>query len=123
MAIGTIGLGVAVGYHISVDMLKYTANVYETKIEELSTLNSDLDSHLSRLQDLKSQMSGFWNDDKAEDTGLTLDQEIRLVREASSRVKNLKEAFVAAKAEMDTASGSASGFINQAIEAVQNLKG
>lgn len=123
MAIGTIAAAASVGYTISVEMLKYTADVYQTKINELNSLNTELDTHLSNLQRLKGQMSGFWNDDKAEETGKTLDQEIRAVQQASDRVTNLKSVFEAAKAEMDTASGSAGGFINQAMEVVQNLKG
>ena len=45
--------------------IKYTKAQYQAKIDELEAYYNELARHLTTLENLKSQMFNFWNDENA----------------------------------------------------------
>ena len=66
--------------------IKYTKGQYLAKLTELENYYSQLDTHLTRLKELKDQMYNFWDDSNAQKTGLILSQQIRYVQTTMDHV-------------------------------------
>ena len=65
--------------------VKYTKAQYQAKITEIEGYYNQLEQHLARMQELKSQIFNFWNDANAQTTSQVLAAQIRNVQTAMDR--------------------------------------
>lgn len=94
MAIGTaIAIGATLGLAGQGFLFNYTKDQYEVKVSELEGLLARLKEHLSRLQELRSQLPQFWEDDTAQKTGEALDKTIKQVIDAMNLSENLLSTY------------------------------
>lgn len=74
-------------------LFNYTRNEYEIKVAELEELIARLNQHLDRLQELRSQIPQFWDDENARETGVVLDKTIKRVLDAMNLSENLSRTY------------------------------
>lgn len=101
--------------------VKYTKAQYEAKIAELEGYYMQLEEHLARMEDLKSQMFNFWDDSNAQMVGQVLAVEIRSVRTAMDRTKDMLIFYKSAVEKLDGANLSASGLLQDALGILSSL--
>ena len=102
-------------------VIKYTKAQYQAKIDELEAYYSELARHLTNLENLKSQMFDFWNDEnarKAEDslvnTIAKLKGELNYTREMIIMYKNIV-------AKLDSTNASMSDLLEEASSMLKLL--
>ena len=95
--------------------VKYTQAQYQAKIVELEGYYHQLEQHLARMQELKSQMFNFWDDANAQKTGQILAIQIRAVQTAMDRTSDTLSFYKAAIEKMDGVNISAGDLLEQAI--------
>lgn len=74
-------------------ILKYSASVYQSKITQFESLNSQLESHLETLEGLKNQIPNFWESDQTGKFIESISKAIVKVRQASDNVTNLRRVY------------------------------
>lgn len=62
-------------------LVNYTKAQYEAKVVELEGYYNMLSQHLTKMEELKSKMFEFWDDENAQKTGLLLSVKIGSVRD------------------------------------------
>ena len=75
-------------------ILNYSSNVYETKIERMESLASQLQTHLSTLEAQKNQIQEFWNDEKGIKYYDIITDNIIKVRDAIEEINKLKQMYM-----------------------------
>lgn len=101
-------------------ILKYSKAQYQAKISELEGYYAQLEQHLQRMEDLKSEMYNFWNDKNAQTTGQILAIEIRAVRSAMDRTNDMLTFY---KSAVDKLGGTDSAVGDLLQEALNLLSG
>lgn len=96
-------------------IVRYTKAQYQTKITELQGYYSQLESHLSTMEGLKEQMYQFWDDENARTTGTALASEIRQVKNAMDRTKDMLSFYKGAIEQLDAANISVGSTITEAL--------
>lgn len=74
-------------------ILKYSASVYQAKITQFESLNSQLMQHLETLEGLKEQIPNFWESDHTGEFIQAISRAIAKVRSASDNVQNLQRIY------------------------------
>ena len=100
-------------------ILKYSKGQYQAKIAELEGYYAHLNTHLQKMEDLKSQMFNFWNDKNAQITGQILAIEIRSVRSAMDRTNDMLVFYRTAVEEL----GGTDGAVGDLLEETLSLLG
>lgn len=67
--------------------IKYSQAQYQAKLTELEGYHQMLAEHLSKMQELKSKMSDFWDDENGRKAALALHNEIQSVQTTMDRTK------------------------------------
>lgn len=100
--------------------IKYTKAQYQAKISELEGYYSQLEQHLARMQELKSQMFNFWDDSNAQTTGQILAIQIRSVQNAMDRTTDTLTFYKSAIEKLDGANLSVSDLLGDALSILGN---
>ena len=74
-------------------VLKYTAAVYQAKINAFESLNAQLMTHLQTLENLKDQIPSFWEGEQTRKFIQGISNAIVKVRQASDNVNGLKREY------------------------------
>ena len=96
-------------------IVRYTKAQYQAKITELQGYYSQLESHLSTMEGLKEQMYQFWDDENARTTGTALASEIRQVKNAMDRTKDMLSFYKGSIEKLDAANISVGSTITEAL--------
>ena len=96
-------------------VVNYTKAQYVAKITELEGYYRSLESHLARMEELKSQMFNFWDDENARKTGEILAIEIRQVRNAMTRTSDLLTFFKSTVEKLDGANLNVGNVLSDAL--------
>lgn len=97
-------------------VVKYTKAQYEAKISELEGYHNQLNEHLARMEDLKSQLFKFWNDSNAQTTGMILAEQIRKVRTAMDRTTDSINMYKSAIENLEGVNFSAGNILSEALK-------
>lgn len=95
--------------------VRYTKAQYTAKISELEGYYSQLESHLSTMENLKEQMYQFWDDENARTTGTALASEIRQVKNSMDRTKDMLTFYKSAIEKLDGANIAVGSTISDAL--------
>lgn len=104
-------------------ILKYSKGQYQAKIAELESYYAQLETHLQKMEDLKSRMFSFWNDKNAQITGQILAIEIRSVRSAMDRTNDMLRFYRTAVEELGGTDGAVSDLLQEALGMLGGLGG
>lgn len=74
-------------------VLKYNKSEYQSKINQLDALLTQLNSHLSNLQTYQTQLKEFWNDEEAAKYSSLLTTQIIAVKNAIENTTKLRNEF------------------------------
>lgn len=74
-------------------IMKYTASVYQQKIDTFDSLNSTLLEHLQSLKEYRDKIPTIWEDDRTERYMTALTNSIIRVQNASNHVKGLSTEY------------------------------
>ena len=102
-------------------VLKYSKAQYMAKITELEGYYAQLQSHLTRMEDLKSQMFQFWNDKNAQTTGQILAIQIRSVRSAMDRTNDMLTFYKSAVEELGGTDNALGGMLQDALSMLTGI--
>ena len=102
-------------------ILKYSKAQYLAKISELEGYYGQLEQHLQRMEDLKSQMFQFWNDKNAQTTGQILAIEIRSVRSAMDRTNDMLTFYRSTVEQLGGTDGAVGDILQQALSMLSGL--
>ena len=107
-------------------VLKYQKQVYTDKYNAVNRILGRLETNLGELEDLKSEMFTFWNDEAARLAGDLLVDQIQLVKNQINLTKSWLKTYESVTDEL----GRSSEFISDvassaksALEAVGSLNG
>lgn len=120
MSILLAGTGAAVA--ASGIVLNYSKAQYNEKITELESYYSMLETHLSRMEELKSQMYEFWNDEDARNAARALQEQIDRVKTQMLHTSLTLTSFRTTVTEMDSTKSLVGSDLEKAISAVTSLK-
>lgn len=95
--------------------VKYTQAQYQAKITELEGYYAQLEQHLTRMQELKSQMFNFWDDPNAQTTGQILAVQIRNVQNAMDRTSDTLSFYKSAIEKLDGVNISVGDLLGDAL--------
>jgi len=102
-------------------MVNYTAAQYQAKITELEGYYSQLENHLSTMENLKNSMFDFWNDANAQEAGQSLAAEIRQVRNAMDRTSDMLTFYKSAVEKLDGANINVTSLLQDALSLLSGL--
>ena len=74
-------------------VLKYSASVYQEKIDALQTLKNRLEGNLDKLESLKSKIPEFWQDEQASKYIVNISKAIAKVRQAQTDIDGLTRVY------------------------------
>lgn len=118
---GAIGWGVTAGKFAKGLMINYTKGWYEDKVDELSNLISRLQRHLKELDNLKDELSTFWDDENAQKmlqtTKLTIDKTSNAMKLCEGLMATFKDTI----SKMDTAKSNLGSFLDDAVGLLESL--
>lgn len=101
--------------------VRYTKGQYQAKITELQGYYSQLESHLSNMEGLKEKMYQFWDDENARTTGTALASEIRQVKNAMDRTRDMLTFYKGAIDKLDATNISVGSTITDALDVLGKL--
>lgn len=96
-------------------MIRYEQSQYQVKIAELEGLQSQLEQHLSNMENLKEQMFQFWNDPNAREAGEVLTILVRQVRNAMDRTTDMLAFYRSTTEKLGGVGGIATNLLSEAI--------
>lgn len=102
-------------------VIKYDKGVYQAKVTELKSYHKELDTHLTKLKELREQMFQFWDDDEAQKVGQVLNQMIRRVENAMGMTNDQIRLYESSIEKFDAANISAGQSIDDALSILQHL--
>lgn len=82
-------------------ILKYSKAIYDSKISELESYSAQLDTHRSELEGYRERLRDIWNDEQGQRYYELLSDQIRAVKNASSRVTDLRRIYENASADLE----------------------
>ena len=59
-------------------IFNYSKKEYQERVDKIQGLISDLDSHLGRLSNYRSQLSGIWTDEAGSSVAQSIDRTMRI---------------------------------------------
>ena len=95
--------------------IKYTKSQYLAKISELEGYYNMLAEHLARMQDLKSKMFEFWDDENARTAGQVLAIKIRHVQNTMDITNDSILFYKSAVEKLDGANLSVGDLLGDAL--------
>jgi len=101
--------------------IKYTKAQYQAKITELEGCYTQLETHLASMESLKEQMYQFWSDENARSTGTVLSAQIRQVKNAMDRTRDMITFHKSAIDKLEGANISAASAISDALGVIAKL--
>lgn len=102
-------------------ILKYSKAQYQAKITELEGYYAQLEQHLQKMEELKSQMFTFWDDKNAQTTGQILAIEIRSVRSAMDRTNDMLTFYKSAVEKLGGTDGAVGDLLQDALSLLGGL--
>ena len=99
-------------------ILKYTESQYMEKITELEGYHSRLSEHLTRMEELRDQISSFWDDDNAKKAYMALVKECTNVRYAMEMTNNVLMIYKKVVSDMSSADAALDSLLEEAISAI-----
>lgn len=103
-------------------VIKYTKAQYQSKIDELEAYYNELARHLTNLENLKSQMFDFWNDENARKAADSLVNTITKVKGEMNYTREMIIMYKNIVAKLDSTNASMSDFLEEA-SSMLNLLG
>ena len=103
-------------------VIKYTKAQYQAKIDELEAYYSELARHLTNLENLKSQMFDFWNDENARKAADSLVNTIVKVKGEMNYTREMIIMYKNIVAKLDSTNASMSDLLEEA-SSILNLLG
>ena len=103
-------------------VIKYTKAQYQAKIDELEAYYSELARHLTNLENLKSQMFDFWNDENARKAADSLVNTIVNVKGEMNYTREMIIMYKNIVAKLDSTNASMSDLLEEA-SSILNLLG
>ena len=113
--IGAVAVGAAAGKLVSDFVFNYTKDVYEAKINELTNLVARLKNHLNELENLKSEIPSFWNDDNARKSLEAINLTIQRTKSNMDIAQRLLDNFKETVANMDNSQNTLGSVIEDAV--------
>jgi len=95
--------------------IKYTKAQYQAKVTELEGYYNMLSQHLTKMQDLKSKMFEFWDDENARMAGQVLAIKIRSVENTMDITNDSIIFYKSAIDKLDGASLSVGDLLGDAL--------
>lgn len=114
---GIIAAAVGAGKQGSNFIFNYSKKQYLDKITELEGLIARLNEHLSELENLRAEISSFWNDSGSSAVLSNLDQTILTTKHRTSYAQSLMETFQKTVDEMDQSQDG----LNAALDAAKTI--
>lgn len=102
-------------------VVKYTKSQYMTKINELEGYHAELQTHLTRMEELKEQIAQFWNDENGQAAAKALVHEIRQVKNSMDRTSDLLLFYKNCVDKLDSADIDVKSVIESALSLLQGL--
>ena len=102
-------------------ILNYSKAEYQAKITELEGYYAQLGQHLERMENLKSEMFNYWNDEAARKAGLILSSEIRSVRSAMDSTSDMMNFYKSAVEKFNGTIASIQDLLDEANFVVGGL--
>lgn len=102
-------------------VIKYTKAQYQAKIDELEAYYSELARHLTNLENLKSQMFDFWNDENARKAA---DSMVNTIAKVKGEMNYTREMIIMYKnivAKLDSTNASMSDLLEEASSMLKLL--
>lgn len=95
--------------------VNYEKAQYQAKITELEGYNNQLSEHLSRMEELKSRIFDFWDDENGRKAGQALAQQIRHVQSTKDKTTEMINFYKSTIEEIDGVNLNVSGLLESAI--------
>ncbi len=102
-------------------VIKYTKAQYQAKIDELEAYYSELARHLTNLENLKSQMFDFWNDENARKAADSLVNTIAKVKGEMNYTREMIIMYKNIVAKLDSTNASMSDLLEEASSMLKLL--
>ena len=102
-------------------VIKYTKAQYQAKIDELEAYYSELARHLTNLENLKSQMFDFWNDENARKAEDSLVNTIAKVKGEMNYTREMIIMYKNIVAKLDSTNASMSDLLEEASSMLKLL--
>ena len=102
-------------------ILKYSKAQYQAKISELEGYYAQLEQHLARMEELKSQMFNFWDDPNAQTAGQVLAAEIRSVRSAMDRTSDMLNLYKSSVESMGGTDSAVKDLLSDALSVLGSM--
>lgn len=101
--------------------LKFSKSQYMAKISELEGYYAQLEQHLARMEELKSEMFNFWDDPNAQTAGQVLAIQIRSVRSAMDRTSDMLNFYKSAVEKLGGTDSAVKDLISDALNLLSGL--
>lgn len=101
--------------------IKYTKAQYQAKIDELEAYYNELARHLTTLENLKSQMFNFWNDENARKAADSLVNTIAKVKGEMNYTREMIIMYKNIVAKLDSTNASMSDLLEEASSMLKLL--
>ena len=118
---GAVAAGGIIGKAVSGYMFNYTKSVYEAKISELEGLISRLNEHLTTMENLRSQLPHFWDDENAQKTCKALDDTITRTKQEMATAESLTRIYRATVDSLDRSKDKVKNLVDDALGLLRGL--
>lgn len=119
--LGASKVGAKLGAFASDLIFDYTKSKYEDKVSKLEGLIAQLKTHQTTLEDLKSRIPSFWEDELANKTVATLNLTLQDVARKMETAKDLVVIFKETINELDGSKENLSSKLDDAIGLLEIL--
>lgn len=113
----------AVGVAVNGFIYDYSKDQYEKAISRLENLVKQLDSHLTKLRELRTNVPNFWEDEDAKATCTALDMTIDRIVFDMDTCKDLISAYQTAMAEFDISKSKTTQLLTDALAILKGISG
>lgn len=120
--LGAVVVGGGLGLAGQNFIFNYTKDVYEAKVNELTNLIARLQNHLSELENLKSEIPSFWDDDNARKSNQAITVTMERTKDAMDVAQRLLDNFKETINNLDNSQNTLGGFIEDALGILGGLK-
>ncbi|MBE6942012.1 MAG: hypothetical protein E7455_07020 [Ruminococcaceae bacterium] len=122
MSLIVAAAGAVVGGMVIKDyVFNYTKDEYESKISELTNLVARLNNHLTELENLKSEIPSFWDDDKAKKAFDAITLTIQRTKDNMQIAQRTLDQYKQIVADLDNSQGTLGDLLEGAVGLLQSI--
>lgn len=120
--VGAAVVGIGLGRAATQFVFSYSKQEYEERVSKLQVEISKLESHEARLEELRNQIPGFWEDEQATKAYKLISEELSEVRRYTEWAKDTLQIMQETVQELDGKQNRLGNLLEELISMTGQLK-